>query len=211
MSPMFRKTGRRRGRNAQDGLSVALSDVGMRLLARKDYEAISIAEIAREAGCSISTVYDRYSDKESYLYRVIAHAFHNMADNAKLALDPSRWRRASAKIIVQEIVSHSVSQMTTPRAAGVIRATLKLAIVKPLALEPFENYRSTVVDLSVDVLSGKIRQPPTAIRIGLQIVFGTITDSVLQKHPGPMNAGSGRMTGALTNVKSFPNARSRWR
>jgi len=200
MSPMFRKTGRRRGRNAQDGRSVALSAAGMRLLARKDYEAISMAEIAREAGCSIDTVYDRYSNKDSYLCRVIAHAFHSMTDRAKLALDPNGLRRASAKIIVQEIVSHSVSQMTAPQAAGAIRATLKLATVKPLALEPFEDYRSAVTDLAVDLLAGKIRQPPTAIRIGIQIVFGTITDAILQKHPGPMNAGSARMIDALTKV-----------
>ncbi len=172
----------------------------MRLLARKDYDAISMAEIAREAGCSISTVYDRYSDKESYLYRVIAHAFNNMADRAKLALDLNGLRRASTKAIVRQIVSHMISQMTAPRAAGVIRATLKLATVKPLALEPFEDYRSTVTDLSVDLLSDKLRQPPASIRIAMQIVLGTITDAVLQKHPGPMNAGSARMVDALTNV-----------
>ena len=34
----------------------------------------------------------------------------------------------------------------------------------------------------------------------MQVVLGTITDAILQKHPGPMNAGSGRMIGALTNI-----------
>src|SRR5665213_2528459 len=125
-----RKGRRRRRGGTPDGTTVALTDTGIRLLARKDYDAISMAQIAREAGCSVGALYSRYSEKNSYLYRIIAHAFRSMRDDAQRTLDRGRWQVEPANFITKQIVSHVVTQMTTPRAAGIIRATIKLATVK---------------------------------------------------------------------------------
>jgi hypothetical protein len=91
--------------------------------------------------------------------------------------------------------------MTARKAAGVIRAAVKLATIKPLTIELFEDYRKVVADQAVALLFPKLhRTTPHTIRIAIQIVLGTITDSVLQEKAGPMNAGSARMVDALTNV-----------
>jgi len=160
-----------------------------------------MAKIAREAGISVGAVYARYPEKNVYLYHLIGDAFRSMRDDVKLVLNGSSWRRESASFIAGQIVAHLVAKMTTPRAAGVIRAAIKLATVKPIAIELFEEYRTEVTDLSVALLSPKLRKaPPSAIRIGMQIVLATITDAVLQKRAGPMSAGSARMAEALTNL-----------
>ena len=200
-SKFTKKSRRRRRDSTPDGKSVALTEAGIRLLARKDYDALSMAWIAREAGCSVGALYARYPDKNAYLYRVIGDAFRSMTDNAKLVLDGSRWPRESGAFIAKQVVNHVTAQMTTPRAAGIIRATMKLATVKPLALDLFEDYHSAVTDRAVALLAGKSRNVSAgAVRVGMQIVLGAITDAVLRKHPGPMNAGSARMTAALTNI-----------
>ena len=190
-----------RRRDMPDGKSVALAEAGIRLLARKDYENLSMAQIARESGCAIGTLYERYSDKNAYLYRTIGHAFRYLAGDANRALDGSRVGNESGAAVVKRIVSHVTSQMTAPRAAGIIRASLKLSAVKPVASKPFEDYRKAVTERAVTLLTGRSRKISAgAVRIGMQIVLGTITDSIMQKNAGAMNAGSARMAAALSNV-----------
>ncbi len=91
--------------------------------------------------------------------------------------------------------------MTDARAAGVIRATIKLSTVSPIAIELFEDNRNEVTRLAVAVLSPRIPSNSTgAIRLGMQIVLATVTDAVLQPRPGPMAAGTKRMKDTLTQV-----------
>lgn len=198
------KLGRKRGhrhRKHRDDKTFALTDAGVRLLALKDYDAVSMAKIAREAGTSVGALYARFPEKNVYLYHLLADAFRSMRENAKLVLDGRRWPRESAAFVAKQIVAHVVAKMTTPRAAGVIRATIKLATVKPVTIELFEEYRTEITDLSIALLSPKLRAAsPRAIRVAMQIILAAITDAVLQKRAGPMSAGSARMTEVLTNV-----------
>ncbi len=200
MPNLFLKLSRKSRRQKSDGKTVAMTEAGIRLLARYDYEAISMARIAREAHCSVGAFYGRYPDKNAYLYRLIGTAFRDLGERARETLEPRRWPREGGGFIARQIVSHVVSSMTAPRAAGVIRAAVKLATVKPLTAEPFEDYRKMVTALAVDLLAHKSKASHAAIRIAVQIVLGTITDSILQKHPGALNPGSARMIDALTNV-----------
>ena len=161
-----------------------------------------MAQLAREAGCSVGALYARFRDKNAYLYHVVAAGFHSMSDAAKSELEASRWKQLSAASRVKLIVEHTVSSMTSPRAAGIVRAAVKLATINPLAMELFEDYRKVVSDQAVGLLACRIPGSAGAVRIATQIVFATVTDAVLQKRPGPMSAGSERMASALTNVVS---------
>jgi AcrR family transcriptional regulator len=189
-------------RNRRDGKHHAITDAGIRLLARKDFEAFSMAQLAREAGCSVGALYARFRDKNSYLYHAVAAGFRSMSDAARSELEGSRWRQLSAASRVKLIVEHTVSKMANPRAAGIIRATVKLATINPHAMDLFEDYRKVVSDQAVNLLAGKVPGSAGAVRIAMQIVLATVTDAILQRRPGPMSAGSARMTSALTNVVS---------
>lgn len=192
----------RRPRNRPDGKLDQIVDAGIRLLARKDFEAISMAQLAREAGCSVGAVYARFSDKNAFLYRLLSAAFRSLEASAARELDTNRWKHLSAAGRVERIVDHMVSKMTSLRAAGVIRATMKLATVRPLARERFEEYRKALSDHAVAILASKLPKTtsPQGVRVAMQIVLATVTDAVLQKQPGPMVAGSNRMKAALTNI-----------
>ncbi len=194
-----RKGGRRR--RGPDGKVHGITDAGIRLLARKDYEAISMAKIAREARCSVGALYSRFPKKNAYLYHLIASAYRTLADRAETELEVRPLGHLSLPSLVRYVVEHVVNSMTEARVAGVIRATIKLSTVNPITIELFEDYRAAVTRLVVAILSPRIRGNSSgAIRLGMQIVFATVTDAVLQPRPGPMAAGTKRMKDALTQV-----------
>ena len=196
---IVRKGGRRR--RGPDGKVHGIIDAGIRLLARKDYEAISMARIAREAGCSVGALYARFPEKNSYLYHLAASAYRTMAHRAETELQAMPTRHLSLPSLVRRVVEHVVDSMTSARAAGVIRATAKLSTVKPIAIDLFEDYRKQVTHLAVAVLAPRMKDNSTgSIRLGMQIVLATVTDAILQPRPGPMAAGSKRMKDALTHV-----------
>ena len=196
---LVRKSGR--GPRRPDGKVHDIIDAGIRLLARKDYEAISMAKIAREAGCSVGALYARFPEKNSYLYHLAASAYRTMTHRAETELQAMPSRHLPLPSLVRLVVEHVVNSMTNARAAGVIRATAKLSTVKPIAIELFEDYRKQVTQLAVAVLAPRIKSNSTgSIRLGMQIVLATVTDAILQPRPGPMAAGSKRMKDALTHV-----------
>jgi hypothetical protein len=146
-------------------------------------------------------LYARFPEKNAYLYHLVASAYRTMAHRAETELQAQPTHRMPLPSLVRLVVEHVVSAMTDARAAGVIRATVKLSTIKPITIEPFDNYRAAVTKLAIAVLSPRIRGDSTsAIRLGMQIVFATVTDAVLQPRPGPMAAGTKRMKDALTQT-----------
>lgn len=186
-------------RGLRDGRTWSLYEAALRRLAAKDYEQISIAEIARGAGCSVGAFYSRFRDKDAFLHLVTVSAFGALTDDAKRELDPTQWRRASRAKIVDGIVRHIANQMSRGRAAGVTRATLKLAMTNPDALEPFLKYRASVADCAVALLVPKLSLGDAAgsVRIAVQMIFGVVTDATLQ-NAGPLRVGSRRMIRSLS-------------
>ena len=194
-----RKAGKRTSGN--DGRGRALEDAGIRLLARYDYEQVSMAQIAREAGCSVGAFYGRYRDKEAYLHNLVASAFRTLTQCAQEDLGESQDRNRSAQFIARMIVEHVVSRMTAGKVAGVVRATMKLATVEPLAIEPFEDYREVVAKRAIALLAQTSNTAtPRQIRAAIQIVIATVTDAILQKKPGPLVVDSPRLNEALHAV-----------
>jgi AcrR family transcriptional regulator len=203
MPSVVRKLARRVKRRLkvarQEGRTWHFYDSAFRLLARQDYELISVAEFAREAGTSVGAFYGRFQDKEMFLYKVISTAFRSLSDYAESDLDPAHWRRASPARIIEGIVRHIVERMSRERAAGAVRAALKLATVQRHALEPFVNYRNAVAESAVALLASRlpIHNPSGSVRNAVQAVFGIVTDATVVG-AGPMRLGSERMISALS-------------
>jgi len=188
-------------RDPRDRRTWALHDAALRRLATKDYEQISIAEISRGAGCSVGAFYGRFRDKDMFLRLVAVSAFHSLTDDAKRDLDPAQWRDASRTKIVDGIVCHVVNQMSRGKAAGVTRATVKLGMSDPDALEPLIKYRASVADCAVALLVPRrsFDDAARSVRIAVQMIFGIVTDATLQ-NAGPLRAGSRRMVDSLSDL-----------
>src|SRR5579872_7327847 len=58
----------RRGQRTRD----RLLDAGQRLIARRSVDALSVADIARAANCSVGSFYLRFRDKDAFFRALIA-------------------------------------------------------------------------------------------------------------------------------------------
>jgi AcrR family transcriptional regulator len=189
----------RRGRRNDKVLDI--TKAGTRLLASNDFDAWSMAKLAKESGCSVGTLYARFSDKYACLQYLIDANFRVLT-SAATALSPALLGQLSPTQRAGLWVNHVVSEMTSPSAAGIIRATMKLATLRPEAIQKFEEYRKTVSDCAVEMLRGHLPKDvsPETARVAAQVVMATITDAVMLQKPGPMTSGSRRMKAALTNI-----------
>jgi AcrR family transcriptional regulator len=160
-----------------------------------------MAKLAREAGCSVGALYNRFPDKESFLYHLSGEVFRSLREDVKVPRGGLLWPWGDASSMVEQIVSHVVQRMTTRKTAGVIRSAMKLAPTHSHTLELFEDYRAAVTQYAVTMLLPHVGEGGAPrIRVAMQIVLATVTDSILQKKPGPLQAGSSRMIAALSNV-----------
>ncbi len=178
----------------------ALIEAGVRLLALRDYDHISVAKITKEAGCSVGAFYARFPKKDAFLYHLIASTFRNLTEDAERVLAPVQGPKESGDQITRKIVGYIVGRLADRRTAGVIRATMKLAPQRPTVLELFQDYRTSVTDRAITLLSPKLDGQTRPIRIAMQIVFATVTDAILQGKAGPMPLGSSRMTETLSDI-----------
>src|SRR5262249_55904382 len=128
-------------------------DAGERLLAIVDHEQMTVAKLCREAGSSIGTFYNRFGDKEGFLYRLISARFRVAEEAAGQELGGSADAKGSTAERVHKIVQHVVTRMGGSRTIGVTRAALKLGSNRPENLEPITKYRAVVSDHAVGLLT----------------------------------------------------------
>jgi AcrR family transcriptional regulator len=146
-----------------------------------DYERISIAAIAREAGCSVGALYARFRDKNAFLQSVIASGFHALTVESTHDLARERWHGSSQAKTIAGLVHHVVTQLSRDQAAGAVRAAVKLATIRPAAAEPLVGYRSAVADRAVGLLAPHPSPAGAAqaVRTAVQVVFATVIDATL--------------------------------
>ena len=83
-----RKSGQPTGRK-----TLALHKVGAQLLSTRDYELVSIAQIAKLAGSSVGAFYERWQDKDHFLRMTIERTLRQAMGDAERELDPARLAR----------------------------------------------------------------------------------------------------------------------
>jgi AcrR family transcriptional regulator len=193
-----RRVRERIGPSRKQGRTAAFYGAGLQLLARYDYDRISVANIAHAAGCSVGAFYSRFPDKHDFLYKVVAFEFDRLAEDAARDLQPARWNAIPKEKVVEGIVRSVVGAMA--RTAGVTRAALKLAMTTPHVVKPFVQYRATVTRHAVALLApGPSIRGKRAAKVALQLIFGVVTDASLQDG-GPLRLGSPRMINVLSEL-----------
>ncbi len=148
----------------------AILDAAARLIAANDYDRVSMAAIARTAKTSTGVLYCRFANKEALLVALSADTLGRLAEVAK-----QRAEKTSHANEVAHLIEQTVEQLTAAKVAGVVRASIKLAMTHPAALKPLEEYRKTCTDLMVRAVG----EADARVRSAMQIVLGAITDSIV--------------------------------
>ena len=184
----------------QDGKTFALFRAACGLLAKKDFEDISVARIAKAGGCSVGAFYGRFPDKKAFLDFVIRETFRQAANRVENTLSQNITNKSSLEKSSQNIAMYVSKKFADEEFAGVIRVAIKLGFSDPKSCTPFNEYRETVTEYTILVLAPHLRSGGKGrIREAIQVAFGILTDAVILK-PGPMAPGTRRMNEVLSNI-----------
>lgn len=167
---------------------LALVEAGRRLLAEQPFDALSVAQIAREAGIAVGSFYTRYEDKDAWFAEVLQVVGDEVLAEVQALLGSARWARAPAARKVALIVRHLVGIHRMHR--GLMRAALGDPARALRFGAPVHGYGQRIADAVYAALAGHMPAVPPSqrrLRIGiaLQIVYGVLVNAVL-RDPGPL-------------------------
>jgi AcrR family transcriptional regulator len=198
-SRIFRHAKRRIKEGRRDQRTFQLHQAARPLLAGKDHEQISVAQLAGAAGISVGAFYQRFPNKDAFLGRVVHEGLHGAQQQMERELNPERWRLSTAGEATQAIVEAMMRGLHGP-GAGVVRAALKRGHLDRKRLEPLLRYRAALADSAVALLVPRlkgVRYPEHAVRSAVQIAEATALDALLHDS-GTLRPGSQRMADTLT-------------
>jgi AcrR family transcriptional regulator len=168
-----------RARETRDRLLAA----GFKLLRRKHFDELSVADIARAAGCSVGSFYVRFVDKDQY-FLAIAESFRAQ-------------RRSDLESLYEDTPRDSLVERALARELAVVvdhanlwRAALKKSVAEPEFWEDFREMGRQSVNRFLErysqILGRALSEPETEqIRFAFQVVRGTLNNTLLNQ-PGPL-------------------------
>lgn len=170
----------RRGEQTRDKLLRA----GHRLIAKRDFDSMSVADIAAAAGCSVGAFYQRFRDKEAFFGALIAH-YVNEARETTLAIyadDPGGDRVAA-------VVTATTARFR--KYTGLVRTAIRRRMDNPELWEPIRLHGHFAADCFIAWLAARAGRPPTpqetiSVRFAFQVLMGTLNNAVVNQ-PGPLN------------------------
>ena len=173
-----------------------------RLLAEKDFDALSISEIAAANGLSVGSFYGRFHDKEAFFAVLQEQVTSEWVAASNRALTPASLSAMSGPQTVARICAMIVQLMKMD--AGFLRAALKHASTQPSSWTPIRRAGQVTVELAVQALRPllvaiPIRRRTARIRFAMQMVYGTCINAVLHD-PGPLFLGGRQLERELART-----------
>jgi AcrR family transcriptional regulator len=168
----------KRGRVTYD----ALIDTAFALLENKEFDEISIAELAQRAGYSVGAFYARFHSKDELFDAMVRQ---HLQDRRKM-----RERQFAA--VDDERLIHALLEETVRYYWGrrrFWRAALIRSIRDPGFWEPIRKLSHEFADALLGRLRKRARRALTAaeeanVRFAVQLAFGLINNTILNR-PGP--------------------------
>ena len=192
----------KRGRKTYD----TLIKTAFRLLRNRALSSISVAELTQEAGYSVGAFYARFKSKDEFLDALIVHHLKSRrASHAKL------FSTYQGDELIDRLIEDMVTYIAKYR--GFWQSCLMYSVHDPEFWEPMRKFGQNAADDIISCLSRDINRKLTEqeklnIRFGLQVLFGTINNTVIN-HPGPMEIKDSlfinKLTCAFKQVSNYDN------
>jgi AcrR family transcriptional regulator len=146
-----------------------------RLIDEKGFQATSVPEIAREAGCSVGLFYTRFRDKSELLRYLVEHYLDEVLATARQVLRPELWDGVPLADMVAAFVRGIVA--IHRRRAGLVYAFYENVRVDPVIAKRVVAVHREAEGLARDLLASRAaemthRDPETAVRFGTRLVIG---------------------------------------
>jgi AcrR family transcriptional regulator len=161
----------------------ALIETAFKLLEEREFDDISIAELAQEAGYSVGAFYARFKSKdELFDALMMRHIEYRRAKRER------HFATESDEVLIREMVEDMVSYFWARRRFW--RAALFRSIRDPDFWEPLRKLSRELGDAFVERISTRAKrrlteQEQTNVRFAVQITLGTINNTIINR-PGPI-------------------------
>ena len=156
---------------------------GFKLLRRKDFDQLSVADIARAANCAVGSFYQRFFDKDQYFFALA----EMRREQSRGQLD--KW--------YDGVKLGSIVERAIERELGFVlehpdfwRAALRRGTTDPAFWEEFRTLGRHSVDRFIEAYGKLLGRTPGAdeqerIRFAFQMVRGTLNNTLINQ-PGPL-------------------------
>ena len=158
------------------------------LLTTRDYETVSVSDIASAAGVSVGALYTRFPSKEHLLVYLLGDVAEEIRERVRRRLRPERWERARLDEIVRMYLGDMADMFVTHRwilrpatmAARQIRDPALAAIVTAFNRDVHAQFRSLLLRRDDEIAHAS---PAAAIDVAILMISATMREVVLYGEP----------------------------
>ncbi|MBP0639999.1 TetR/AcrR family transcriptional regulator [Cupriavidus sp. AcVe19-6a] len=179
----------------------ALLGAGRELLAKRDFAAVSVAQIAAACQVSVGAFYGRFRDKMAYFEALRALVMEETSASIDRYLAQERWDDVPTNVLLDKAARFMV--LGTLANRGVMRASLRHASTKPEEWQPHRQSGEAIVERMVQLLVPRLSlQADIAelrVRFAMQAVFSVLVNALLNDS-GPLHLDDERMIPELSRM-----------
>ncbi|WP_394823152.1 TetR/AcrR family transcriptional regulator [Pendulispora albinea] len=157
-----------------------------KLVAVRGLDGATVADIAREAGCSVGAFYTRFKDKGDLFRYVVLHHLEEGLQTLRTTLQAENWRDVPAHTVVRSIVTFIVDLHR--QHEGFLRAFYEEAHKDPIIMSRVSDAGVEVEGVLLTLLLERHDEithpdPRTAVGFAVRLVMGTMQlRSLLSPH-----------------------------
>lgn len=179
----------------------ALLGAGRELLAKRDFAAVSVAQIAAACQVSVGAFYGRFRDKMAYFEALRALVMEETSASIDRYLAQERWEDVPTSVLLDKAARFMV--LGTQANRGVMRASLRHASTKPEEWQPHRQNGEAIVERMVQLLVPRLSLPADVaelrVRFAMQAVFSVLVNALLNDS-GPLHLDDERMIPELSRM-----------
>jgi len=192
-APGSERIKQKRGRKTYD----ALIATGFKLLASREFESITIAELARAAGYSVGAFYARFKSKDEYFDALLAHHIserRRIRERMFAEADGTDWVRD----VIEEAVNYYWRRRRFWRAA-LMRSIHDSEFWQPVREQGHDFATLCVKQIEREAGRALTREEEMNVRFAVQIALGTINNTIINR-PGPIFMGQAEFVDNLARA-----------
>jgi AcrR family transcriptional regulator len=161
----------------------ALIATAFKLLEKREFDDISVAELTQKAGYSVGAFYARFKSKdELFDAMVVSHIEDRRAARKK------QFAAAPDTTLIRELMAETVNYYWARRRFW--RAALIRSIRDLDFWEPLRKLGHELADMMIERIATRAKRPlteaeQTNVRFAIQLVLGTINNTIINR-PGPI-------------------------
>ncbi|MGD9157261.1 MAG: TetR/AcrR family transcriptional regulator [Desulfobacteraceae bacterium] len=161
----------------------ALIKTGFKLLKKRDFKSLTVAELSRKAGYSVGAFYARFRSKDEFFDAMVIHHYKTRRKKTNHLF--SAYKNDD---IIDELIKDIVQYLWSNREFW--RAALIRSMHDPDFWAPMRKAGHILADKVIVRLSKLANRPltdleETNVRFAFQITLGTINNSIMNQ-PGPI-------------------------